>query len=90
MSTVLNTVIPHYSKTEFPFLMQYELGVGKYPYKLFANYYEQVAVVVDADAPRIPEDKEFSDSFRDFVHKWYVQHTCVSACTCLFVGVSVT
>ena len=59
--------------------MQYELGVGKYPYKLFANYYEQVAIVVNADAPRIPDGQEFSDKFRDFIHKWYVSE---SMCRC--------
>ena len=60
--------------------MQYELGVGKYPYKLFANYYEQVAIVVNADAPRIPDGQEFSDNFRDFIHKWYVTECFMCGC----------
>ena len=31
-------------------------------YKLFAIYYEQVAIVVNADAPRIPDLEEVSET----------------------------
>ena len=55
--------------------LQYELAVGRFPYRQTMNEYEQVQIVVHGPAPRIPEDMGFSESFKDYVHRWYVPYT---------------
>ena len=53
-------------------LSQYELAVGEFPYRQYKNVFEQIKLVIEGDAPRMPDDKGFSENFKDFVHRWYV------------------
>ena len=49
---------------------QYELAVGEFPYRQYKNVFEQIKLVIEGDAPRMPDDRGFSENFKDFVHRW--------------------
>lgn len=51
---------------------QYELAVGEFPYKQYKNVFEQIKLVIEGEAPRMPDDMGFSENFKDYVHRWYV------------------
>lgn len=55
-------------------LSQMELATGKFPYPKWKSVFDQLQQVVQGSAPRLPNDKTFSDEFVNFINKWYVFH----------------
>lgn len=45
-----------------------------FPYQDCKTDFEVLTKVVEQDPPTLPEDKEFSKEFRQFVSCWYVDN----------------
>lgn len=47
-----------------------ELATGVFPYQDCKTDFEVLTKVIGQEPPKLPEDKEFSDEFRQFVICW--------------------
>lgn len=53
-------------------LLQYELATGRFPYPKWNSVFDQLTQVVKGDPPQLSnsEEREFSQSFINFVNLW--------------------
>lgn len=49
-----------------------EIAIGKFPYPQAQTLFDQLKRVCKDDPPKLPEDTTYSESFKDFLSKWYV------------------
>ena len=47
-----------------------ELATGEFPYKNCSSEFEVLSSVMSEAPPSLPNDKQFSEEFRDFVNIW--------------------
>lgn len=45
------------------------MATGSFPYKMWANPFEQLKQVVNDEPPRLTDDR-YSDDFKDFIAQW--------------------
>lgn len=47
-----------------------EIATGQFPYKNWNTDFEILSKVIQEASPKLPEDGQFSDNFRNFIDAW--------------------